>query len=152
VIEWNSPSVPGPCDDRFSVNAARLKSIPVFAALDKRELRRVAECAEEIAVGEGEHLLHEGRFAFEFLAIKDGAAEVVRDGIHIADLGPGDVMGEIAALSHGQRNASVIAKVPTTVIFIRAQDFRHFAEELPALGEQIRRVVEERTRSIATPR
>ena len=131
------------------MNPARLKSIPVFASLNKRELRRVAECAEEIDVPEGEHLLTEGRFAFEFFAIRKGAAEVVRDGSHVADLGPGDVMGELAALSHGQRNASVIATTPTTVIFIRAQDFRHFAEELPALGEEIRRVVEERTRSVA---
>jgi CRP/FNR family transcriptional regulator, cyclic AMP receptor protein len=133
------------------VNAARLKSIPVFAGLTKRELRRVADCADEIDVPEGEHLLHEGRFAFEFFAIRKGAVEVMRDGSCVAELGPGDVMGEIGALSHGQRNASVIAKAPTTVIFLRAQDFRHLAEELPALGEQIRRVVEERTRSIAVP-
>ena len=108
-------------------------------------LLRVADCAEELKVGAVEHLLQEGRFAFEFFAIRKGAAEVVRDGRHVADLGPGDVMGEIAALSHGQRNGSVIATVPTSVIFIRAQDFRHLAEELPALGEQIRRLVEERS-------
>jgi CRP-like cAMP-binding protein len=131
------------------MNPARLKSIPVFAGLSRPELRRVAECAEEIDVAEGAHLLQEGRFAFEFLAIETGSAEVVRDGGHVADLGPGDVMGELAALSHGQRNASVIATAPTTVIFIRAQDFRHFAEELPALGQEIRRVVDERTRSMA---
>ena len=121
----------------------------MFAGLSKSELRRVAECADEIDVPEGEHLLHEGRFAFEFLAIEKGAAEVVRDGSHVADLGPGDVMGELGALTHGQRSASVIATAPTTAIFIRAQDFRHFAEELPALGEEIRRVVEERTRLLA---
>jgi CRP-like cAMP-binding protein len=137
------------CEDRSVLNPARLKSIPVFAALGKPELRRVAECAEELQVAAGEHLLHEGRFAFEFFAIEKGAAEVSRDGGHIADLGPGDVFGEIGALSHSQRSGSVIATVPTTVIFIRAQDFRHFAEELPALGAEIRRVVDERTRSIA---
>jgi CRP-like cAMP-binding protein len=131
------------------VNPARLKSIPVFAALSKAELRRVAECAEEMDVATGEQLLHEGRFAFEFFAIENGAAEVSRDGAHVADLGAGDVFGEIGALSHGQRSGSVIATVPTTVIFIRAQDFRHFAEELPALGAEIRRVVDERTRAIA---
>jgi CRP-like cAMP-binding protein len=130
------------------VNPARLKSIPVFAGLGKRELRRVADCAEPIEVAAGDELLREGRFAFEFFAIENGAVEVVRDGNHVADLGVGDVMGEIGALSHGQRTASVIAKTPATVIFIRAQDFRHFAEEMPVLGEQIRRVVDERTRSL----
>lgn len=130
------------------VNAARLESIPVFAGLGKHELRRVAECAEEIKLRPGEPVLCEGRFAFEFFAIRRGAVEVVRDGTHVADLGPGEVMGEMAALSHGRRNASVIATAPTTVIFIRAQDFRHFAEEMPALSQQIRRIVAERTRTL----
>jgi CRP-like cAMP-binding protein len=43
----------------------------------------------------------------------------------------------------------VIATAPSRVIYIRAQDFRHFAEEMPALGEQIRRVVGERTSALA---
>jgi CRP-like cAMP-binding protein len=130
------------------VNSRQLKSIPVFAGLTKDELSRVADCAERIDVAAGDQLLHEGRFAFEFFAIKRGAAEVLRDGAHLADLGPGDVFGELGALAHDQRQASVVATAPTTVIFIRAQDFRHFTEEMPALAERIRLVVEERTRAL----
>jgi CRP/FNR family transcriptional regulator, cyclic AMP receptor protein len=99
-------------------------------------------------VAAGEPLLHEGRFAFEFFAIKRGGAQVLRDGVHLADLGPGDVFGELGALTHDQRRASVVATAPTTVIFIRAQDFRHFTEEMPALGERIRLLVEKRTRAL----
>jgi CRP-like cAMP-binding protein len=123
----------------------------VFTGLDKEELRRVAECAEEIDVAAGEQLLEEGRFAFEFFAIASGAADVLRDGIRLAQLGPGDVFGERGALAHGQRNASVVATVPSTVIFIRAQDFRHFAEDMPELGARIRQLVEERTRALEAP-
>ena len=124
---------------------ARLKSVPVFAGLGKDELRRIAECAEEMQIDAGEHLLRETAYAFEFLVIEDGAAEVTRDGAHVAHLGPGDVMGELGALTHGQRTASVVATAPSRVIYIRAQDFRHFTEEMPELGRQIRRVVRERT-------
>lgn len=130
------------------MDPGRLKSIPLFAGLDKRELRRVAGCAEELNVPPGEELVREGRYAFEFFAIRDGAAEVLRDGKHVTHLGPGDVLGEIGALTHGQRTASVVATEPTTVIFIRAQDFRHFAEDMPALGARIRAVVHERTRAL----
>jgi CRP-like cAMP-binding protein len=127
------------------VKPARLKSVPVFSGLSKDELRRVADCAEEIDIAAGEQLLKETAFAFEFFVIEKGAAEVVRDGTHLADLGPGDVMGELGALTHGQRTASVVATAPSRVLYIRAQDFRHFAEEMPELGRQIRRVVRERT-------
>ena len=127
------------------MNARRLKSIPVFAGLQKHELDRVADCAEEIKVEAGEQLVEEGRFAFEFFVITRGAAEVRRNGSRVAELGTGDVVGELAALTHGQRSASVVATVPTSVVFIRAQDFRHFVEEMPELGERIRRVVEQRS-------
>ena len=131
------------------MNTRRLQSIPVFAGLDKRELHRIADCAEEIDVNVGDELVQEGRFAFEFFAIASGAAEVVRDGVAVAELGPGDVVGELAALSHGQRSASVVVTAPTTVIFIRAQDFRHFADEMPELGGRIRALVHERTSALA---
>ena len=41
----------------------------------------------------------------------------------------------------------MVATAPTTVIFMRAQDFRHFTDEMPALGERIRLLVEARTRA-----
>ena len=130
------------------MNPRRLKAFPVFAALDKDALRRVADCAEEKRVHAGEQLLQEGRFAFEFYALESGTAEVLRDGEHLAELGPGDVFGELGALAHEQRSASVVATSPATVICIRAQDFRHFTEEMPELARQIRLVVDERIRGL----
>jgi CRP-like cAMP-binding protein len=126
------------------MNVRSIKSIPVFAGLSRAQLQRVADCAEERRVQPGEELLREGSFAFEFFAIEHGGADVVCDGVHVADLGPGDVFGELAALSHGRRSASVVATAPSTVLFIRAQDFRHFTEEMPELGQQIRALVEQR--------
>jgi CRP-like cAMP-binding protein len=79
----------------------KLASISLFGALPKRELRRVAQVADEIDVGEGKELLQQGEFAYEFIVIESGQAEVTRDGEHVADLGPGDFLGEIAALEHG---------------------------------------------------
>lgn len=128
------------------MNARSLRSIPAFAGLDRNELDQIAECAEEIVVPAGDRLLEEGKFAFAFFAIKSGGAEVRRNGSSVAELGPGDVFGELGALTHGQRNASVVAKEETTVIYIRAQDFRHFTAEMPELGKRIALVVEERTR------
>jgi CRP-like cAMP-binding protein len=130
---------------------AQLKEIPIFEGLGKKELKRIAACALEIDVEADAHVLHEGRFAFEFIVIQKGAAKVVRDGSHIADLGPGDVVGEIGALTHGQRNADVITTAPTRVIYIRAQDFRHLTQDYPELGARIQAVVKERTRAVTDP-
>jgi hypothetical protein len=67
------------------VDPARLRKIPVFSDLDDDEPNRVAALA---------------------------AARVERDGAHIADLRPRDVVGELAVLERSQRNATVRATSP----------------------------------------
>lgn len=91
------------------VDENKLKSIPLFASLGKKDLRRVARVADQIEAAAGKELLSEGRFPYEFMVIQEGHAKVTRDGQHLADVGPGDVLGEIAALEGGKRNATVIA-------------------------------------------
>jgi CRP/FNR family transcriptional regulator, cyclic AMP receptor protein len=122
----------------------RLKSVPLFAALGRRELRRVAHVADEVDVREGKELLHQGSFAYEFMVIEDGRAEVTRDGDHVADLGPGDFLGEIAALESGTRNASVTARSPMSLIVMTAHDLRQLAASIPELDQALRAAADQR--------
>lgn len=116
----------------------RVRSVHLFAGLGKSDLRRIAQVADEVDVREGTELLHEGNFAHEFMAITDGRAEVVREGQRVAELGPGDFMGEAAALSHGQRNASIVASTPMTLMVMTARDLRAIAREMPAIDKSLR--------------
>jgi CRP/FNR family transcriptional regulator, cyclic AMP receptor protein len=116
----------------------KLKAIPLFASLGREELRRVSQAADEIDVREGKELLHEGEFAYEVMFIQDGQAEVLRGGEHVADLGPGDFLGEIAALESGQRNATVIARSPMCLAVMTAHELRQLASSIPSFGDQLR--------------
>lgn len=122
----------------------KLKSIPLFASFGKRQLRRIAQVADEIDIPAGKELLHEGNFAYEFMIINEGRAEVIRDGEHVADLGPGDVLGEIAALDRGKRNASVVAHSSMSLIVMTDRELRHLSAEMPELGEALRQTASER--------
>jgi CRP/FNR family transcriptional regulator, cyclic AMP receptor protein len=77
--------------------------------------------------------------------IEDGSAEVLRDGQHVADLGPGDFLGEIGIVTRAPRNASVVAREPTRVMVLSEQDFRGVARSFPTVAEQIREAVRERS-------
>ncbi len=134
-----------PWEDRLAMDENKLKSVPLFASLRKDELRRVAQVADEIDADAGKELLQQGRFAYEFMVIQEGHAEVTRDGEHVADLGPGDFLGEIAALERGKRNATVVASSPVCLIVMTARDLRRLAESIPALGETIRAAASQRT-------
>ena len=122
----------------------KLHAIPLFASLTGPQLRDVAQHADEVDVSEGKPLLREGAFAYEFMVIESGHAEVTRDGEHVADLGPGDFLGEIAALERGRRNATVTARSPMTLAVISAQNLRRLADSIPELDRTLRATAAER--------
>jgi CRP/FNR family transcriptional regulator, cyclic AMP receptor protein len=122
----------------------RLASIDLFSSLSKRERSEIASRAEEIDVAEGTNLVREGEFAYEFFVILEGSSEVLRGGDHVADLGPGDFLGEMGIVAQAPRNASVVARSPMRVLVLSEQDFRGVARSYPAVAEQIRDAVRER--------
>ena len=131
------------------MDADRLKSIPLFASLSKRERAAVARSADEVDIREGKELVREGELAYEFFVIEDGTAEVRRDGDAVAELGPGDFFGEMGLMDWLPRNASVVATSPMTAIVMTGPDFRRIARDLPGVAERIGPAMEERSRSLA---
>ena len=131
------------------MDPAHLTDIALFAGLSRHERQAVAQLADEIDVEAGKHLVSEGKLGYEFFVIENGRAEVVRDGKHLADLGPGDFFGEMALLGHTERNADVVASSPMTAMVMTEREFRSLARELPAVAEQIRSACRERGRDLA---
>src|SRR4051812_22067121 len=127
----------------------RLSGVPLFASLPKKDRRRVAQLADELELPAGKELVHEGGFAYEGFVIETGTAEGTRRGAHVADLGPGDFFGGMAALTDGTRNAAVVSTSPLTAIVMTAHDFRTVAKELPAVAEAISAAVAERAKSLS---
>lgn len=121
----------------------RLKAIPVFASLDDRTLRGIATFATESSVPAGKQLVKEGDYAYEFMAIEEGEAEVIRGGEKLATLGPGDFFGEIAVLEKTLRTASVVATTPMRLVTLSHWDLKRVGDAM----EQIRATLEERKRN-----
>jgi CRP/FNR family transcriptional regulator, cyclic AMP receptor protein len=126
------------------VDAKKLETIPLFRALSRKDREKVARWADEVDVSPGFHLVDQGRFPHEFFVIEEGSVSVTKDGVHLADLGPGDFFGEIAIIEHDRRTASVVATTPVTAIVMLARDFETMAAELPEVAEQVRAAIRER--------
>jgi CRP-like cAMP-binding protein len=58
--------------------------------------------------------MSEGDFGHSLILIESGTAEAMHEGTKIRDLGPGDVVGEVAVLASGRRTASVDGLTPVT--------------------------------------
>ena len=126
------------------MDAARLKSIPLFEDVPEEELGQIATFAQEVTVDQGRELVREGDFSYEFMAIEDGQAEVTRDGSHVADLGPGDFFGEMGLLEKTLRNATVTAKTDMRLVTLTGWDLKRVERAAPEAMGRIRTVLEER--------
>ena len=122
----------------------RLKSISLFQTVPEDELREIAPFAQEVSVEAGRHLVREGDFSYELIAIEEGEAEVLRSGEHLADLGPGDFFGEHGLLERDKRNATVVAKTPMRLITLTGWDFKRMERAMPEAVARVREVLEER--------
>jgi CRP/FNR family cyclic AMP-dependent transcriptional regulator len=126
------------------LDASRLKSLPLFQNVPDEELGQIAPFAEEVQVEQGTDLVEEGDFSYEFMAIEEGTAEVLRGGEHVADLGPGDFFGEIGLLEKERRTATVVAKTDMRLITLTGWDMKRLEKAIPDAVERIRQVIEER--------
>ena len=127
------------------MDPARLNKIPVFADLSDEERDHVAALAAEVSVPESKELVREGDYSYDVLAIEEGTASVDRHGEHIADLGPGDVFGEMGVLKREQRNATVVGTSPMLLVTLTSWDIRRLQKTAPNAVDHLREVVAQRS-------
>jgi CRP-like cAMP-binding protein len=126
------------------MDESSLRSVPLFDSLSTDERRTVAQHADEIEAPEGTELVRQGDFAYEFFVLEEGTAEVVRDGERVAELGPGDFLGEMGIVSQAVRNATVVTTSPTRAIVMSEQALRSIRRLNPVVADRIKAAVEER--------
>ncbi len=129
------------------MDPSRLKSISLFEAVPEEDLRQIATFADEVSVEEGKHLVDEGDFSYEFMAIEDGTAEVRRGDEKVAELGPGDFFGEMGLLEKERRNATVVATSSMRLITLSGWDLRRMEKNVPEAAQRIRETMEARRRN-----
>ena len=123
---------------------ARLKEVPFFANLKKKDLSLIAQNADELDVRAGKVLAREGDIGQEFFVIEAGTAEVKRGGDTLAQLGPGDFFGEMALLEEDRRVATVTATSDMTLIVMNRSSFRSIESTMPQVHEEVGAAIRER--------
>jgi Fe-S-cluster-containing dehydrogenase component/CRP-like cAMP-binding protein len=100
----------------------------------------------EVRAGNGAHFATNGAGARE----EDGTTRVflqdfprILDRTGTAQIGPGEIFGELAALSRTPRSATILADSPTTLLEIRWQGLRDLMRRTPTIREHIERAYRE---------
>lgn len=125
-------------DDKYHDH---LREVPLFAALDDDELDAVGLTATELDFPAGKVLIRQGERAHEMFVVIDGTVEVTRDGEHVADVGPGGFVGEMALLVHGSRTSTVTASTDVDVLHIDGREFGTLLARVPTIAVKMLPVV-----------
>jgi CRP/FNR family cyclic AMP-dependent transcriptional regulator len=133
-----------PAHEGVAMNQARLKEVPFFSNLKKKELELIARQADEIDVTAGKVLAKQGDLGDEFFVIEEGTADVARDGERINTLGPGDFFGEMALLEEDRRNATVTAATPMALIVMTRASFRAIDKSMPHVHKTVQEAIQQR--------
>ena len=109
------------------MNLQDLRKSPLFQGLSDEELQKLMDMAEPVLLRAGEILIKQGELGDSAYVVISGDFEVQkRSGqslIKIDVRNPGDVVGEMALLSRGPRNATLIAKTDGEVLRIPQEAF-----------------------------
>jgi len=108
--------------------AETIAKIPLFADLEGRELKRIADSFKEREFAAGETIASEGKSGAGFFVIGEGTARVTVRGEERGSLGPGEYFGEIALIDEGARSATLTAETDMTCYGMTFWEFRPIVE------------------------
>lgn len=123
---------------------------PVFADLPDHVLARVASVVREVTAETDEVIIEQGRQESWMFVLVDGAVAVSADGSSIAALGPGAMIGELAALDPEPRSATVTATEPSLLFRIDHDALLDVMVDQPELSQAIIAMLVRRLRDTNT--
>lgn len=92
---------------------SKLKAIPLFHDFSDAELEHFLELADPSAYAPGERIVQQGETGNCMFYVATGRCRVVAQHgektVELAELGPGEIVGELAMFDHQPRCADVVA-------------------------------------------
>jgi CRP-like cAMP-binding protein len=123
-----------------------LRHIALFARMSNADLEEMAELGEPVDAEAGALLMDQGDVGVECFLVLEGDAGVMVAGEHVATIGPGSVVGEMALIGHKPRNASVVAQTPMRLLSFNIAHFKRLLEDMPVARDYIYQLLQERAR------
>lgn len=119
-----------------------LTRVPVFATLEREDLRRIAMLAVPRQFEPGQVVFRKGDQSDTCYIVRSGHARAVRDHpdgrtITLATFGPGDIFGELAMFEDERRSATVEAIGQTSAVAVLGPDMRRLMSIHPQISMRL---------------
>lgn len=125
-----------------------LREVPLFSGCTKKELEKIAKASDEITMTAGTLIIDQGQTGREAFVVIDGEVVVKRNNRKIAELGPGQVVGELSLLDHGPRTATAVCETDCTLLVIDQRRFLAVIDDIPTISHKLMRTLAARIREL----
>jgi CRP-like cAMP-binding protein len=115
-----------------------------FSMFSPEEIARISASGTRVTLPEGWAPISEKTSADKAYVILDGTVSVRAHGDEVAQLGPGDIVGEQAILNHSLRTATIVALSPLELIHFTKEQLDQLSVEMPAFHEALEKTAAER--------
>jgi CRP-like cAMP-binding protein len=128
-----------------------LAKVGLFANLEPKYIRGIAQICTERTFNEGEVLMRQGDDGIGLYIILSGKVKVEKADQHgkqveLASNGPGDIMGEFSVLDGAKRTATVTAVETTNCLVLASWEFNSFLKAHPEVALDILPIILKRFR------
>ena len=135
-----------PSDARGWTDA--LASVPLFANLSPRHLKRVAGTGRVSRFHDNTAIVRTGEAGDALYVVLDGEVSVRRPGLQSLSLGIGSFFGELAVLDDGPRTATVLADGPVVCLTINRSRFLKLMRDEPTSAVAVLKELAARLRAV----
>ncbi len=126
-----------------------LRSTKLFSSLSTHELESLARYMELKNYTDGEEILREGEKGNDLYAVKKGRVAICKwkqgQKIALKELGPGEILGEMAAITGEPRSASAHATGSTELLVLSGDRFKALLRTRPKILSTIEDIVRHRS-------
>ncbi len=140
--DWALPSPVGSADE------LDLSGLPLFATLPDAALHRLERATRVLDLPAGTVLIRQGEPAGSAFIVRTGRLEVLVGDTVVRELGPGQVLGELALLTGEPRSATVRARRDTTVVEIPREALEDVLATDPSAARFVLGQVADRLRTL----
>lgn len=109
------------------------------------EIEAIDRAGTVVSLTAGNRILTEGDPGREAVVFLAGTADVIRGDEVVANVGPGDLVGERSIMLSELRNASVVATSDGRVAVFSRPEFKSMLEACPSLSAKTMTLIESRS-------
>lgn len=126
-----------------------LRGLDVLSGIPERRLRDLEFHVDEVDVATGDVLIRQGQLNHHAYLVASGMLGIDVDGMPVATVGAGSIVGERTAIAHGLANATVTVVQPAHLLTIDHRVLVAAATDSAEFGEQLQLLADQRTNDIA---